>query len=93
MPIVAGNFDFDSTRVGDGWLRFASYPASVETPRAAPRRSRDLAKIIPVESAVFGETPWNTYTVMQIADSAFGAIVGLEHQNSHVDLTSVFAIG
>ena len=93
MPIVAGHFDFDSTRAGDGWLRFASYPASVET---APRRAAtlsDLAKIIGVEAAVFGETPWKTYTVMQIADSTFGAIVGLEHQNSHVDLTSVFAIG
>ena len=30
---------------------------------------------------------------MQIADSAFAAIVGLEHQNSHVDLTNVLAIG
>ena len=49
--------------------------------------------MIGVESAVFGETPWRTYTVMQIADSAFAAIVGLEHQNSHVDLTSVFALG
>ncbi len=93
MPFVAGRFDLDSVRVGDVWLRFASYPASIES---APRRAatlRDLAKIIGVESAVFGETPWKTYTVMQIADSAFGAIVGLEHQNSHVDLTSVFAIG
>ncbi|MBK5188893.1 MAG: M61 family metallopeptidase, partial [Gemmatimonadaceae bacterium] len=93
MPIVAGHFDFDSTRAGTGWLRFASYPASVES---APRRAAtlsDLAKVIGVESAVFGETPWHTYTVMQIADSAFGAIVGLEHQNSHVDLTSAFAIG
>ena len=93
FPIVAGRFDFDSTRVGSGWLRFASYPASVET---APRRAAtlaDLSKVIGVESAVFGETPWRTYTVMQIADSAFAAIVGLEHQNSHVDLTSVFAIG
>jgi predicted metalloprotease with PDZ domain len=42
---------------------------------------------------VFGETPFKTYTVMQIADSAFGGIVGLEHQNSHVDLTNVLAIG
>ena len=93
MPIVAGRFDFDSTRVGDGWLRFASYPASVESATRRASTLADLAKIIPVESAVFGETPWHTYTVMQIADSAFAAIVGLEHQNSHVDLTSVFAIG
>ncbi len=93
MPIVAGHLDLDSTRVGDGWLRFASYPASIES---APRRAAtlaDLAKVIGVESAVFGETPWKTYTVMQIADSAFSAIVGLEHQNSHVDLTTPFVIG
>ncbi len=93
MPIMAGRFDLDSTRVGAGWLRFASYPASIE---AAPRRTStlsDLAKVIGVESAIFGETPWTTYTVMQIADSNFAAIVGLEHQNSHVDLTNVLAIG
>ncbi|MEO7040268.1 MAG: PDZ domain-containing protein [Gemmatimonadaceae bacterium] len=93
MPIVAGHFDLDSIRVGDGWLRFASYPASIESlPRRAATLS-DLSKIIGVESAVFGETPWKTYTVMQIADSTFSAIVGLEHQNSHVDLTTPFVIG
>jgi predicted metalloprotease with PDZ domain len=93
FPIVAGRFDFDSTKVGTGWLRFASYPAAVETVARRATTLSDLAKIIPVESAVFGETPWTTYTVMQIADSAFAAIVGLEHQNSHVDLTNVLAIG
>jgi predicted metalloprotease with PDZ domain len=93
FPIVAGHFDFDSTRVGNGWLRFASYPASVESAARRAATLADLAKIIPIESAVFGETPWTTYTVMQIADSAFAAIVGLEHQNSHVDLTNVLAIG
>jgi predicted metalloprotease with PDZ domain len=93
FPIMAGRFDFDSTRVGTGWLRFASYPASVETSTRRATTLSDLAKIIPVESAVFGETPWTTYTVMQIADTNFAAIVGIEHQNSHVDLTNVLAIG
>jgi predicted metalloprotease with PDZ domain len=93
FPIVAGRFDFDSTRVGGGWLRFASYPAAVESAARRAATLADLSKVIGVESAVFGETPWRTYTVMQIADSAFAAIVGLEHQNSHVDLTSVFALG
>lgn len=93
MPIVAGHFDFDSTRVGDGWLRFASYPASVESAARRAATLADLSKVIGVEAAVFGETPWKTYTVMQIADSGFSAIVGLEHQNSHVDLTNAFAIG
>jgi predicted metalloprotease with PDZ domain len=93
MPFVAGRFDFDSTRVGEGWLRFASYPASVESAARRAGTLADLSRIIGVEAAVFGETPWKTYTVMQIADSAFGGIVGLEHQNSHVDLTNVLAIG
>ena len=92
MPILAGRFDFDSTKVGNGWLRSRATPRRGErvTPRDHALRSRE---IIGVESAVFGETPWRTYTVMQIADSAFGAIVGLEHQNSHVDLTNALAIG
>jgi predicted metalloprotease with PDZ domain len=93
MPIIAGHFDLDSTRVGNGWLRFASYPVSVETAARRATTLADLSRIIGVEAAVFGETPWRTYTVMQIADSAFTAIVGLEHQNSHVDVTSAFAIG
>jgi predicted metalloprotease with PDZ domain len=93
MPILAGRFDFDSTKAGAGWLRFASYPLSEESASRRASTLSDLARIIGVESAVFGETPWRTYTVMQIADSAFGAIVGLEHQNSHVDVTSAFAIG
>src|SRR5512140_588315 len=93
FPIMAGHFDFDSTRAGSGWLRFASYPASVETAARRATTISDLAKILPVESAVFGETPWSSYTVMQIADTNFAAIVGIEHQNSHVDLTNVLAIG
>jgi predicted metalloprotease with PDZ domain len=93
MPFMAGSFDLDSTRVGSGWLRFASYPASVETAARRATTLAELSKVIGAESAVFGETPWTTYTVMQIADSTFGAIIGLEHQNSHVDLTNVFAIG
>ncbi|MGH7623421.1 MAG: hypothetical protein ACREMU_13845, partial [Gemmatimonadaceae bacterium] len=93
MPILAGHFDFDSAKAGNGWVRFASYPVAEESAERRASTLADFVKIIGAESAVFGETPWRTYTVMQIADSAFGAIVGLEHQNSHVDLTSAFALG
>jgi predicted metalloprotease with PDZ domain len=41
---------------------------------------------------VFGETPWRSYTVMQIADSAYGGASGLEHQNSHVDVITPLAL-
>jgi predicted metalloprotease with PDZ domain len=93
MPFVAGRFDFDSTRVGSGWLRFASYPVNAQSAGERTTTLAELGRIIGAEAAVFGETPWQTYTVMQIADSAFGGIVGLEHQNSHVDVTNTFAIG
>lgn len=49
--------------------------------------------MIPPQIAVFGETPFRTYTVMQIADSSFGGLSGLEHQNSHIDIVNPLAIG
>jgi len=98
MPFFVGSFDLDSVRVsmpsagGQRWVRLATYPVgSVEgTRRAAALRW--LERVIPPEAAVFGETPWQTYTVMQIADSAYGGASGLEHQNSHVDIITPLAL-
>jgi predicted metalloprotease with PDZ domain len=86
MPFFAGRFDLDSVQVGDRWVRFASYPAGSV---AGSRRSavlKVLGQVIPPEAAVFGEVPWQNYTVMQINDSSFGGASGLEHQDSHVDV-------
>ncbi len=86
MPFFVGRFDFDSIQVADRWVRFASYPAGAEN---ASRRSavlRWLSQVIPPEAAVFGETPWPSYTVMQITDSSYEGASGLEHQDSHVDV-------
>ena len=52
-----------------------------------------LKRVIPPEIAVFGETPWENYTVMQIVDSSFGGASGLEHQNSHVDILAPPYVG
>ena len=93
MPFFLGKFDLDSARAGLGWLRFASYPAGTMSKEQTATTMTALTKVIAVESAVFGETPWKTYTVMQIADSSYGGISGLEHQNSHVDVTTPLAIG
>jgi predicted metalloprotease with PDZ domain len=93
MPFFVGKFDLDSTRVGNRWLRLAAYPSG-SIP--APVRARDFAqlgKIIEAQGAVFGEIPFQNYTILQIADSTFGGISGLEHQNSHVDVTNPAAIG
>jgi predicted metalloprotease with PDZ domain len=93
MPFFVGHFDLDSVRTPNGWLRFASYPAGTVPKATLASSLAQLAKIVPVEGAVFGDVPFSTYTVMQIADSSYGGISGLEHANSHVDVTTPLAIG
>jgi predicted metalloprotease with PDZ domain len=93
MPFFVGKVGLDSARAGDGWARLAWYPvASVPADQRAKELAQ-IAKLIPVEGAVFGETPWKTYTVMQLADSLYPGLSGLEHQNSHVDIINPFFIG
>ncbi|HEY5492636.1 MAG TPA: PDZ domain-containing protein [Gemmatimonadaceae bacterium] len=85
-PFFVGRFDLDSTRIVDRWVRLATYPSGSE---AGPRRAAlwdALRRAIPPQASIFGETPWSTYTVMQIADSGFGGMSALEHQNSNVGI-------
>lgn len=95
MPFFVGRFDFDSALAGGKQMRFASYPAGALSNSTRRMVLDQLAKIVPAESAVFGEIPWNTYTVLQVADSEYnpGAAAGLEHQNSHFDILSVQVLG
>ena len=86
MPFFIGRFDLDSARIAMKWVRLASYPAGSVSGRAREQAWDQLKRVIPPEVAVFGEAPWETYTVMQIVDSSFGGASGLEHQNSHVDV-------
>jgi predicted metalloprotease with PDZ domain len=95
MPFFVGRFDIDSIQASGKWTRFATYPAG-SVPISARRMVLDqLSKIIPPEVAVFGEVPWNTYTVLQVADSGYaaGSASGLEHQNSHFDIISSVVLG
>jgi predicted metalloprotease with PDZ domain len=95
MPFFVGKFDVDSTTIAGKTLRFATYP--VGSINALTRTSvfQQLGKIIPYQAMVFGEVPWDTYTVFQVADDAFpfGAASGLEHQNSHLDIISPVVLG
>jgi predicted metalloprotease with PDZ domain len=93
MPFFIGRFDFDSVRVADRWLRLATYPAGSVPATDRTQDFAQLGKIIEAQGSVFGEIPFQSYTLMQIADSSFGGISGLEHQNSHVDVTTPLAIG
>jgi predicted metalloprotease with PDZ domain len=52
-----------------------------------------LKRIIPVEALVFGEVPWDSYSLLQIADSSYGGYSGLEHSSSHVDIVAPAFVG
>jgi len=93
MPFFVGQFDLDSARISGTWVRFATYPSGSVAggPRVAVWEALKL--LIPPEVKVFGEVPWNTYSVLQIADPSYGGGSGLEHQNSHVDVLNPGMLG
>jgi predicted metalloprotease with PDZ domain len=93
MPFFVGNFDVDSAQISGKWMRLATYP--VGSIRAATRQQAwdQLRRMVPPQVAVFGDVPWDTYTVLQIVDSTFQGASGLEHANSHVDIFSPAFIG
>ncbi|MHB0947898.1 MAG: M61 family metallopeptidase [Gemmatimonadaceae bacterium] len=93
MPFFVGMFDVDSQQVSGKWTRLATYPAGSLAGSARAEVWSQLQQVIPSEVAVFGEAPWEHYTVMQIADPSYGGASGLEHQNSHVDVITPAAIG
>ena len=86
MPFFVGHFDLDSTRVGDTWVRVATYPVNGINAGQKQTIFRQLQAMWSPIAAMWGETPFRTYTVLQVIDSAIGGYSGLEHQNSHVDL-------
>ncbi|HEX8849215.1 MAG TPA: PDZ domain-containing protein [Gemmatimonadaceae bacterium] len=93
MPFFVGAFDLDSAKVGSVWARFATYPKGSVAGKSRSDAWGFIQRVLPPEIAVFGEAPFSTYTVMQIADSSYSGASGLEHQNSHVDVITPFAIG
>jgi predicted metalloprotease with PDZ domain len=93
MPFFVGRFDIDSAQVSGHWVRLATYPVGSLSGAARTTAWDQLKRVIPPQVAVFAEVPWDTYTVMQIADSSYQGASGLEHQNSHVDVVTPLAIG
>jgi predicted metalloprotease with PDZ domain len=93
MPFFVGRFDIDSAQVSGKWLRYVTYPQGSVSGAARLTAWDQLKKLIPPEVAVFGEIPWENYTVMQIADSSYQGASGLEHQSSHVDVVAPAAVG
>ena len=93
MPFFVGVFDLDSVRVSDRQVYVATYPEGAVNTRTRSAILGQLAKVIPPSVAVFRDTPFDRYVLLQIVDSAFGGGSGLEHQNSHVDILSPLGVG
>ena len=93
MPFFVGRFDLDSARVSGKWFRLATYPSGSVTGARRTMAWGWLRQVVPPQAAVFGDSvPWDAYTLLQIADQRFDGISGLEHQNSHVLLTTPRAL-
>jgi predicted metalloprotease with PDZ domain len=93
MPFFVGQFDLDSAQISGSWVRFATYPSGSVADGARIAVWEALKRIIPAEVRVFGEVPWTTYNILQIADPSYGGGSGLEHQNSHVDVLGPGMLG
>ncbi len=93
MPFLIGRFDLDSMRILDRWFRLATYP---EGSVAGPVRAQtweQLRRMVPPIVQVWGDIPFGSYTILQVAHETFGGASGLEHANSHVNIVSPYAIG
>ncbi len=86
MPFFIGRFDVDSAEVSGRVTRLATYPAGALAGAARATYWEQIKKLIPVESSIMGETPWNSYSIMVVFDSTFGGGSALEHQASHLSL-------
>jgi predicted metalloprotease with PDZ domain len=93
MPVVLGAFDLDSMPISGRTVRLATYPGGSASGERRSTVWQQLRRIIPAEVLVFGEVPWDSYTLIQIADSTYPGASGLEHAASHVDVVSPLAIG
>ena len=93
MPVFVGKFDLDSATIAGKTFRYATYPEGSVSGAARATAWEQLKRIVPVEVNVFGEAPWDTYTLMQIMDSTFQGYSGLEHGSSHVDIVAPQFVG
>ncbi len=90
MPFFIGRFDVDSAMVSGKWTRLATYPAGKLAGPARANLWDAMQKFIPAETGVFGETPWDDYTVFMIIPDSFPGATALEHQSSNVGIYAPF---
>ncbi|HKP28485.1 MAG TPA: hypothetical protein VJU15_03745 [Gemmatimonadales bacterium] len=85
-PFFIGNLDVDSAQAGGKWFRVASWPAGIFQGAVRKQFHDEVAGSVPPMAKVFGEQPWDAYTIFLLFDSTFGGGSALEHTNSHVGI-------
>ncbi|MEX2182362.1 MAG: PDZ domain-containing protein [Gemmatimonadaceae bacterium] len=83
-PVFVGRFDLDSTRVQDKWMRLATWPVGSVDGRRRAALWDGLSRSVEPLLEVFGEVPWTSYTVLQVADDEFPGMSALEHSESEL---------
>ena len=93
MPFFVGKFDYDSATVGTVTARLATYPAGRLSGGGRQSFWDQYKKLFAPQIAVFGETPFRTYTTLIVFPESYGGGSALEHQNSHVGIYAPAGIG
>lgn len=93
MPFFVGAFDLDSNAVNGLTVRLATYPAGKLAGDARATFWGQYAKLFAPETAVIGETPYDSYTTLMVFADSFGGGSALEHQNSHLGVYTPQGIG
>lgn len=93
FPFFVGRLDLDSARIADRWFRMVTYPSNALTAPVRAEIWRQLKAITPPSVALFGDVPFDTYTLLQVVDPQIGGASGLEHQNSQLDIISPLGLG
>jgi predicted metalloprotease with PDZ domain len=93
MPLFVGHFDLDSSEVAGRWMRLATYPSGSVTGGTRVHLWNHIRRMLPPQIAVFGELPYERFTILQIVDSTTAGISALEHGSSFVGITTPLAFG
>ncbi|MBX3174446.1 MAG: M61 family metallopeptidase [Gemmatimonadaceae bacterium] len=85
-PVFVGRFDLDSALVGERWMRLATWPeGSLAGARRAALWDAAMRSVEPMV-AVFGDLPWRSYTILQVAHPDVPGMSALEHSESELAL-------
>ena len=82
-----GRYSLDSLQAGGKWIRLAVWPAADYTAPVARNLRAGVAKMVPVQNRIMGETPYEVYTIFfNVIHEPIDFGGGLEHASSQYDI-------